>query len=154
MVVTVSTEAPVLFVTEIAPSEQVGAGLTPVETLQISATVVGFNPPTGLMLIVDVADAPGVTEDDGDRAPAETLKSGATTVRVTTLEVLTVKLLSPLNSAVMLWVPAVRADVEKLATLPPLSAELPRCVFPSRKVTVPDGTPAIPGATVAVKVTV
>jgi len=61
--VTVNTEAPVLFVTEIAPSEQVGAGLAPVDTLQVSATVVGFNPPTGLIVIVDVADAPGVTED-------------------------------------------------------------------------------------------
>ena len=150
--VTVNTEAPVLFVTEIAASEQVGAGLAPVDTLQVSATVVGFNPPTGLIVIVDVADAPGVTED-GDRVPAETLKSGATTSRLTPVDVLTLKLLSPLYAAVMPWVPAVSAEVEKLAT-PPLSAELPSCVLPSRNVTVPEGMPPVPGATVAVKVTV
>src|SRR5580658_8807680 len=131
MVVTVNTEAPVLFVTEIAPNEQVGAGLAPVDTLQVSATFVGSNPPTGLIVIVDVADAPGVTEDDGDRAPAETLKSGATTTRLTLLEVLTLKLLSPLYAAVTLWVPAVSAEVEKLALPLPLSAALPSCVLPS-----------------------
>ena len=52
----------------------------------------------------------------------------------------------------MLWEPAVSAEVEKVAT-PLLSAALPICVVPSRKFTVPVGLPAVPGATVAVKVT-
>ena len=149
---TVKTELPILFVAEIVPSEQVGAGLAPAETLQVSATVVGFRPPCGLIVIVDVADAPGATAD-GDKAAAEMLKPGAATATLATVELLALKLLSPPYAAVMLWVPAVRAPVEKFATPLPLRAELPSEVVPSKNVTMPVGTPAVPGATVAVKVT-
>jgi hypothetical protein len=152
LVVTVNTDAPMLFVTEIAPSEQVGAGLALLDTLQVSATVAGLSPPTGLIEIVEVADAPGLTEV-GDMAPADTLKSGATTTRLTLAEELTLKLPSPLYAAVMLWVPAVSVEVEKLATPLLLSAPLPSCVVPSMNVTEPVGAPAVPGTTVAVKVT-
>lgn len=148
----VNIEIPLLFATEIAPSEQVGAGLTLVDTLQVKATALGFNPPTGLIVIVEVADAPGLTEG-GVKVPGETLKSGATTARLTAVEMLTLKLLSPLYAAEMLCVPAASEEVEKLAASPPLSAVLPSCVLPSRNITVPDGTPAMPGATVAVKLT-
>src|SRR4051794_37481470 len=54
----------------------------------------------------------------------------------------------------MVWLPASRADVLKVA-VPPLSVPVPRELDPSLKVTDPVGVPA-PGATaptVAVKVT-
>jgi hypothetical protein len=153
LVATVSTDVPVLFATEIVPSEQVGAGLDPFDTLQVSATVDRLSPPSGLIVIVDFADAPGATEA-GNRVPAEMLKSGAVTTKLTAVEVLPLKLLSPPYPAVMLWVPAVSVEVEKVATPFPPRAELPSGVVPSTNVTVPEGTPAVPGATAAVKVTV
>src|SRR5579859_6731943 len=49
----------------------------------------------------------------------------------------------------MVWLPKVNVEIEKAAT-PPLSAPLPMFVPPSKNVTVPV---AVPGVTVAVKVT-
>jgi hypothetical protein len=65
---------------------------------------------------------------------------------------LELKLLSPLYSAVMVWVPTVSDDMLKLA-LPLLRETVLRMVEPSLKLTVPVGVPA-PGAlavTLAVK---
>jgi hypothetical protein len=64
VVATVSIELPLLLATAVAPSEQVGAGLKVVETLQVRATVEGLRPPTGLIVMVDCPDAPGATESE------------------------------------------------------------------------------------------
>src|ERR1019366_4364330 len=153
-VVTVSVDVPTLLATVIGPSEQVAAGVTAGVTLHlVRTTVAGSSPPNGLIVIVDCADPPGATED-GTSAPAERLKSGAVTTRLTTVDVLTLKLPSPLYAAVMLWVPAVSVEVENVATPLPFRAEVPSCVVPSRKLTVPVGAPAVPGVVVAVNVTV
>lgn len=52
-----------------------------------------------------------------------------------------------------LCAPAVRAEVESIATPLALSALTPSWLVPSIKVTEPVGTPAAPGVTVAVNVT-
>src|ERR1051326_7545374 len=64
------------------------------------------------------------------------------------------KLASPRYIAVMLWLPTLSVDVEKVAT-PELRAEVPSVVLPSRKVTLPVGDPDPPmlALTVAVNVT-
>jgi hypothetical protein len=72
VVLTVSVEDPVPLVTDIAPREQVTAGLTTGETLQLRLAVEGLNPPVGAMVIVDRAEAPGVTEA-GDSVDDERL---------------------------------------------------------------------------------
>jgi hypothetical protein len=85
-----------LFATEIVPSEQVTAGLLEGETVQARATVEGLSPPTGLEIVTfDCADAPGATEE-GDKAVAERLKPGEVTGRLSAVEVLAMKLPSPL----------------------------------------------------------
>ena len=89
----VRVEVPVLFATEIPPSEQVADGLAAGEMLQLSTTVDGSSPPTGLIAMVEVADAPGITESDG--AEGERLKSGAVTTRLTPVDVLALKFVSP-----------------------------------------------------------
>jgi len=96
VVARVSIELPVLLATAMAPSEQVGAGLKEVEMLQVRATVEGLRPPKGLIVMVDCPDAPGATESDVGED--DRLKSGtaAPTTKLTTLEVLTLKLPSPL----------------------------------------------------------
>jgi len=69
-------------------------------------------------------------------------------------DVAAINAVSPEYAAVMLWLPLVRVEVEKLAT-PFTRAPVPRAVVPSRKVTLPVAVP-IAGATadtVAVKVT-
>jgi hypothetical protein len=111
-----------------------------------------LSPPVRFTVIVAFADAPGATED-GDSALAEMLKSGAATGRLIIVELLTLKLPSPLYAAAMLWVPAVSVEVEKVATPLPFRVEVPSCVVPSRKFTAPVGVPAVPDVTVAVKVT-
>ena len=70
------------------------------------------------------------------------------TVWLTALLVLPVKLLSPPYTAVMLWLPPVRAAVLNVAVVPLIVPE-PSVVVPSLKVTVP----VAPLVTVAVKVT-
>ena len=50
------------------------------------------------------------------------------------------------------WLPAVSAEVEKVATPEPLSVPVPSVVVPSRKVTVPVAVPGVLSDTVAVKV--
>ena len=86
-VATLSVAAPALFVTEIAPREQVTAGLTTGETVQLSTTVDGLSPPEGSIVIVDFADAPGATEA-GDSAVAERPKPGAVTTKLIAADVL------------------------------------------------------------------
>lgn len=51
----------------------------------------------------------------------------------------------------MLWVPTVRVDVERVAT-PPIGLEVPSTAEPSMNVTSPPGVP-LPEVTVAVNVT-
>ena len=70
------------------------------------------------------------------------------TVWLTALLVLPVKLLSPPYTAVMLWLPPVRAAVLNVAVVP-LIVPVPSVVVPSLKVTVP----VAPLVTVTVKVT-
>jgi hypothetical protein len=97
VVETVSTELPALLATEMAPSEQVGAGLKVVEMLQLRATVEGLRPPSGLTVIVDCPDAPAAT--DSDAGEDDRLKLGAAAAATTTLttpELLGLKLPSPL----------------------------------------------------------
>src|SRR5713101_5934473 len=70
-------------------------------------------------------------------------------------EVLPVKLASPANTAVMVWLPRASVDVMKVAIPVAFSVPVPSVVAPSKKVTVPLGLPD-PGDTtliVAVKVT-
>ena len=87
-VATLSVEVPALLATETAASEQVAAGLTAGETLQVSATVDELSPPEGVIVMVDFADAPGATEA-GDSAVAERAKAGAVTARLIAVDVLT-----------------------------------------------------------------
>ncbi|MGA7633202.1 MAG: hypothetical protein WCB11_20775 [Terriglobales bacterium] len=152
VVATVRVAVPVPFSTVIVPNEQVAAGFTTGETLQLSVRLDGFIPPTGLMVIVDFADAPGAIED-GDSVEDVRLKLGAVTIRLKTVEVLPLKFPSPPYAAVMLWGPAASVEIENVAIPLPFTGDVPSCVVPSRKLTVPVGVPAIPGVTVAVKVT-
>jgi hypothetical protein len=149
----VRMDVPVLFVPiEIGPSEHVTGWLTAGVTLHASVRAEGLSPPVRFTVMVDFADAPGATED-GDGVVAERLKLGASTTTLTTVDVLTLKLPSPLYAALMLWVPAVSAEVENVATPLAFNVEVPSCAVPSIKLTVPVGEPAVPGVTVAVKVT-
>ena len=70
----------------------------------------------------------------------------------TAAEVLALKLVSPLYTAVMEWVVTDNDEVAKVAT-PPVIVLVASVVPPSLKVTVPVGVPA-PEVVVAVKVTV
>jgi len=77
------------------------------------------------------------------------------TVCVNADDVLVAKLASPPYTAVMLWLPLERVEVENVATPAPFSVPMPSVVAPSLKVTVPVGLPE-PGDTakiVAVKET-
>jgi hypothetical protein len=76
------------------------------------------------------------------------------TVWATTADVLAVKLVSPLYTAVMLWEPAPSDEVLNVAVPPPI-VPVPKVVVPSLNVTVPVGIPAPgdTGTTVAVNVT-
>ena len=74
------------------------------------------------------------------------------TTWLTAVEVLVRKVASPPYTAVMEWVPAVSAEVEKVAT-PAVSVPVPSTAAPSLKVTVPLGVPVAVLLTVAVKVT-
>ena len=73
------------------------------------------------------------------------------TTTLVTEDRLPLKLESPLYCAVILCVPAARADVDSDAT-PLLKLELPIELVPSRKVTVPVGMPEFPDVTFAVSV--
>jgi hypothetical protein len=79
--------------------------------------------------------------------------AAAVTVCVKPVEVLELKLLSPLYLARIKWFPTAKADVVKVATPELLSVELPRVALVSRKVTVPVGVPEPVEVTVAVNVT-
>jgi hypothetical protein len=93
--VTVSIAVPVPLVTEIAPREHVAAGFETGATLQVSARADGVSPPDVLIVTVDFAEAPGAT-GDGDAALAERLNAGAAMERLIAVEVLGLKLPSPL----------------------------------------------------------
>jgi hypothetical protein len=87
----VADAVPVPCSTEILPITHVGAGLTAGARLQVNITPAELNPFDGAIVMVEVADWPGETED-GERVEAERMKSAAT---LTTLDVLALKLLSP-----------------------------------------------------------
>ncbi len=126
MVATVRVALPVPFSTVIVPKEQVAAGFTTGETLQLSVRLDGFIPPTGLMVIVDFADVPGAIED-GDSVEEVRLKLGAVTTKVMTPEVLPLKFPSPPYVAVMLWVPALSVEIENVAIPLPFTGDVPSC---------------------------
>lgn len=148
VVETVSVAVPVSFDTEIVPTEHAGAGVCVVEMLQVNATPDGLNPFDGAIVMLAVADCPGVT-DAGDNADVVSLKSEVT---LTALDVLAVKSLSPPYTAVMLCAPSLRLVVEIVAVPFALTVELPTCAVPSMKVTLPVGVPEVAGATLAVNV--
>ena len=79
---------------EIAPSEQVGAGVPPPVTLQVKVTAVGASPPTVVMVMVAVAEEPGATVE-ADSGEAARLKPGPITFTLA-VDVLAVKSASPL----------------------------------------------------------
>jgi hypothetical protein len=81
VVLTVSIEVPEAFGTGFKLKAQVGAGLPPPVTLQVSATA-PVKPPVGATVIVEVADAPAETVA-GDSAGAAIVKLGDDTVRLT-----------------------------------------------------------------------
>ena len=112
---TVSVEEPMPAFIEIKPGEQVTAALTCGVTLQLKFNVEEMNPPVGVMVIVDRVEPPGATEA-GDSADDERLKPEFVTTTFAPLDVLPLKLLSPPYTAVMMCVPAVRVDVENVAT--------------------------------------
>jgi hypothetical protein len=143
---TVSVAVPVSLATAIVPTEQVGAGLCVGLTLHVNVTPDGLNPFEGEMVMLAVADCPGETEA-GDSAAADSLKSAVTLIA---LEVLALKLLSPLYAAVMLWEPSLKLVVEIVAVPFALSGELPSWVEPSLNFTLPVGVPATVGTTLAV----
>jgi hypothetical protein len=66
---------------EIAPTLQRGAMLTVDPTVQLRLTLPVLKPPLGVMVTVEVADPPGVTED-GDRAEAAMVKPWKVAVTV------------------------------------------------------------------------
>ena len=74
------------------------------------------------------------------------------TVWFTAAEVLVVKLLFPLYSAVSEWVPTVSVVTDKVA-VPELKATVPRETLPLKNRTFPVGVPLPSGVTVAVNVT-
>ena len=81
MVFTVSVEVPEAFAMEFALKAQLGAGVPPPVTAQVSATV-PVKPPVGATVIVEVDDAPAAIEA-GASAGAEIVKPGDDTVRLT-----------------------------------------------------------------------
>lgn len=88
---TVTVAVPVSFATEIAPAEQVGAGLAAGATAQVRVTPAGLKPFDGVIVTVDVELWPAEIED-GDNAVAEIAKSAVT---LTAVELLMLKLPSP-----------------------------------------------------------
>lgn len=90
----VRVDDPALFVTVTLPNEQVGAGVFTGEMLQVSATPDGLSPPDGVIVMVDVTEAPGATDNEG--AEDERVKLGVAIARLMTAEVLARKLASPL----------------------------------------------------------
>jgi hypothetical protein len=85
------------------------------------------------------------------------LTLGPCTTWLSAGDVLEPKFVSPLYVAVMLCVPGVRVEVDRVAISAELREELPRFFTPSKKLTVPVGV-VLPnsycGVTVAVRVTV
>jgi hypothetical protein len=92
--VTVKVDDPPLFATVIDPIEHVGAGAATGEMLHVRVTCDAFNPPAGVILMVEVTDAPGAT--DNDEGKGERVKPGAATAKLNTAEVAAGRLLSPL----------------------------------------------------------
>ena len=90
--------------------------------------------------------AAGLTDE-----PRATVVDARLTVSVTTAEVLSAKLPVPAKEAVSAWLPT-PSDTARVAWPAALTGAVPSTVVPSRKVTVPVGTPAAE-FTVAVSVT-
>lgn len=84
--VTARVDDPALFAMVIDPTEHVGAGAVTGATLHVRVTWEGFNPPEGLILMVEVADAPGAT--DNAEGEGERVNRGAATAKVNKAEVL------------------------------------------------------------------
>ena len=120
-VLTVRVAAPFPFETKIVESEHVGAGFTAGVIAQASATPDRLNPFAGAMLMVDSAEDPAVMEE-GDRAEAEIAKPAAMEI---TLDVLGLKLLSPLYTAEKFCFPAASAVEESVATPLAFNASVP-----------------------------
>jgi hypothetical protein len=79
VVVTVSVEVPTPPVTVIALKLHAGAGVTAgAMLLQERTTLAGLNPPVGVIVIVEVLDAPAAT-DPGDRGVAAKVNAGPLT---------------------------------------------------------------------------
>jgi hypothetical protein len=79
VVVTVSVEVPTPPLTVIALKLHAGAGVTAgAMLLQERTTLAGLNPPVGVIVIVEVLDAPAAT-DPGDRGLAANVNAGPTT---------------------------------------------------------------------------
>jgi len=110
-----------------------------------------LNPPTGESVMVALPDPPSATVMVAGVAASE--KAGAMTISVTLAEVEPALFASPPYCAVMVCVPAVRADVVSVATPEELRVPVPSAVAPSSKVTVPVGIGA-PAAGVMVAVNV
>lgn len=91
-VVTVSLAVPMLFETEVPATVHVGAGVTTGAMEHVRAASNTSNPLAGMILMSDVADEPGATED-GDNAATESVKPAVTD---TVFDVLSPKLPSPL----------------------------------------------------------
>jgi hypothetical protein len=147
---TVRVAAPFPFETEIDEREHVAAGFTAGVIAQASATPDGLNPFAGVMMMVDSAEDPAVTEE-GDRAEAESANPAAMEI---TLDVLVLKSPSPLYTAEKFWFPAASVVEESVATPLAFNASLASWVDPSKNVTLPVGVPAAEELTVAVNVNV
>jgi hypothetical protein len=141
IVATESVAVPALFATVIDESEHVAAGLAMGATAQVREMLDGSIPFSMLMVMVDVAEAPGET-DDGDKAPAEIEKFGEPTITLVAGEVLVLKLPSPLYTAVIFCVPAAKVETEYVAMPLTFNEAVPSCVVPLRNETVPVGVPA------------
>jgi hypothetical protein len=106
-----------------------------------------LNPPDGVMVMVDVADDPGLTEPvEGFKAILKSPAGAAVMVTTTAEEDEAALAVSPPYVAVMLWVPTLSVAVEKVAT-PEARLPVPIDVVPSENVTVPVGV-AVPDVSV------
>src|SRR5262245_49932626 len=96
---------------------------------------------TGLTVAVSVTACPRAeglgVEDSAVMVPGT---AGALTIWTTTGDVLTARFTLPLYTAVSEWLPAARLEMVSDA-LPLTSVTVPRLEPPSRKLTVPVGTP-------------
>ena len=115
----------------------------------LKVTVPDGVPTPDVVVAVKVTEVPNV--DGFNEEPSAMATFALLTVCDNAAEVLALKLVSPLYTAVMEWVVTDNDEVAKVAT-PPVIVLVASVVPPSLKVTVPVGVPA-PEVVVAVKVT-